>query len=179
MHIVNVPGFGGSGPQHWQTAWEQAHPGFTRFAPSSWTEPDSADWSRAIGRAVGVAPAVLVAHSLGCLAAADWARRYPELVMGVLLVAVPDPQAAAFPVPATPFATVSFTDPLGVPALVVASEDDQFCTPEVSARIARGWDAGWLSVGRLGHINSDSDLGTWPRGWDLFTAFAAGLGQRV
>jgi len=179
MHIVNVPGFGGSGPQHWQTAWEQAHPGFTRFAPTSWTEPDSGDWSRAIGRAVGAGPAVLVAHSLGCLAAADWARRHPELIAGVFLVAVPDPQAAVFPVPTTPFAEVALTRPLGVPALVVASEDDRFCTPETSARIARGWDAGWLSVGRLGHINSDSDLGTWPLGWDLFTAFSTGLGQRT
>lgn len=179
MHIVNVPGFGGSGPQHWQTAWEQAHPGITRFSPTSWTEPDSEDWSRAIGRAVGREPATLVAHSLGCLAAADWTRRHPELVTGVLLVAVPDPQAPAFPVPATPFADVSLTRALGVPALVVASEDDRFCTPEASARIAGGWDAGWLSVGRLGHINSDSDLGTWPLGWDLFTAFSAGLGLRV
>ena len=42
MHLVIIPGIGGSGPTHWQTLWESD--GSTRIAPSSWDEPDLADW---------------------------------------------------------------------------------------------------------------------------------------
>ena len=179
MHVVTVPGYGGSGPAHWQTAWEHARPSFVRFAPSSWDEPDPTDWSAALDRAVPDGPAVLVAHSLGCLAAADFARRHPARVRGVFLVAVPDPDAPAFPQAARSFAARPLGGALGVPALVIASGDDRFCTTGRSADIARAWGAGWVSVGNLGHINSDSDLGEWSGGWALFTAFASGLGARV
>lgn len=179
MHVVTVPGYRGSGPQHWQTAWERAHPSFVRFAPSSWDLPDPADWSAALDRAVSDGPAVLVAHSLGCLAAADFARRHPARVRGVFLVAVPDPGAPAFPQAARSFAARPLGGALGVPALVIASGDDPFCSADRSSDIARAWGSGWASVGNLGHINSDSHLGEWTLGWDLFTAFAAGLGERV
>lgn len=179
MHVVTVPGYGGSGPEHWQTAWEEAYPSLVRFAPASWSEPDPTDWSAALDRAVADGPAVLVAHSLGCLVAADFARRHPMRIRAVFLVAVPDPGVPAFPPAARSFGARPLGGELGVFALVVASEDDPFCSSERSTDIARAWEAGWVSVGNLGHINSDSDLGEWPAGWDLFTAFAAGLGERV
>lgn len=76
MHYVIVPGINGSGRDHWQTHWQDVWgPAATRIGPSSWDAPDLADWHRALDRATrrhGPSAVVLLAHSLGCLAAASW-----------------------------------------------------------------------------------------------------------
>ncbi|WP_206685826.1 alpha/beta hydrolase [Kribbella qitaiheensis] len=75
MSFVIAPGLNGSDHQHWQSRWEADWlPGATRVQRSSWTEPSLPDWTRAIETAVDQAgpDVVLVAHSLGCLAVADW-----------------------------------------------------------------------------------------------------------
>ncbi|NUS10737.1 MAG: serine hydrolase family protein, partial [Streptomyces sp.] len=78
---VVIPGIDGSDERHWQSRWEAEWGGAAvRIAPASWTEPDLADWIAAVGAAYGTASAaagragavVLVAHSLGCWAAACW-----------------------------------------------------------------------------------------------------------
>ena len=51
MHLLTVPGINNSGPEHWQTLWEQIPGRVTRrFAPSSWDEPEAADWVAAVER---------------------------------------------------------------------------------------------------------------------------------
>lgn len=182
MQFVMVPGIDGSDADHWQTIWERAL-GDTavRFAPSSWSEPDLADWCDALDRCVPAdRPSLLIAHSLGCLAVAHWSRvaatRDTRPVGGVVLVAPPDPAGSGFPAAAGTFVGVPI-GPLPLPGLIIASDDDPYATPEATGQLAAGWGVPVVSVGAAGHLNSASGLGDWPAGWALVTAFRAGLGN--
>lgn len=176
MHFVIVPGINGSDGDHWQSVW-QAEWGSaaSRIAPGSWDEPDVDDWCKALDQAVADARSarvVLVAHSLGCIAATEWAARTRPGVSGVFLVAPPDTAGPGFPAEASGFAALTAT-PLDVPGLLVTSEDDPYCAADAAGRLAKGWRVDRVSAGRAGHISSDS--GRWEFGRALLTAFTAGL----
>lgn len=175
MRYVIVPGINGSGETHWQSVWEaEWGPYASRIEPASWDEPDLEDWRRAIDRAAGAdRDVVLVAHSLGCLAVADWVVRGGRGVRGVFLVAPPDSAGPAFPAEAVTFTGLDAT-PLGVPGLVVSSDDDPYCTADVAQALADAWGLDRISAGSAGHLNSASGLGRWDFGRALLTAFTAG-----
>ncbi|WP_225729277.1 MULTISPECIES: alpha/beta hydrolase [unclassified Nocardia] len=181
MHYLIVPGIDDSDADHWQSHWQSEWgTAATRIAPSSWTEPDLDDWLDALDRAVAAPETVAVAHSLGCLAVAEWLiRRRPGAanVIGVFLVAPPDSSGPNFPTAARSF-TPTTTAPLKLPGVVVSSTDDPYCAPAATAALAAGWRLDHIVAGRLGHINSASGLGVWQYGRNLFTAFKAGLGHR-
>jgi uncharacterized protein len=178
MHHVIVPGINGSGPGHWQSIWQaEWGPAASRIDPASWDEPDLDDWLGALDRAVDQVPdrseVVLVAHSLGCLATAAWLTTARPGVRGAFLVAPPDVEGADFPASEA----ASFVRPwdarLTAAVLVVSSTDDPYCTPEAVRRLAAGWEAGHVEIGAAGHVNTASNLGTWPEGRALLEAFIA------
>ena len=70
--VLIVPGWGDSGPEHWQTLWERAHPDFRRVSSETGSYPVCAEWVETLDAASprGGGAAVLVAHSLGCIAVA-------------------------------------------------------------------------------------------------------------
>ena len=174
--VLIVPGIGNSGPQHWQSLWQQAEPGWRRLRVPDWEQVQAGDWVAALERDVAElgAGVVLVAHSLGCLAVAQWATQ-SELaasVAGALLVAPPDPQAAAFPAQqARSFLPAGA--PLPFPALVLASSDDPYAAIERARDMARAWAAELLELGPRGHLNAASGLGEWPQGRALLSRFGA------
>ncbi len=167
MRFVIVPGIGDSDPTHWQSIWQaEWGPTATRIVPTSWTQPDLADWTAAIDQSVRWARTddmVLVAHSLGCLAAAAWLAEAPRTLRGVFLVAPPDPQGPAFPPAAASFTQLT-PEPVGVPGLVVSSLDDPYCRPGTAANLARGWGLPVARVGAFRHLNAASGLGGWQQG---------------
>ncbi len=173
-----VPGYGDSGPDHWQSHWQRAWgDSACRIRPASWTAPNLTDWVYAIERAHAAlsadgADVVIVAHSLGCLAAAHWLRSQAWPGLSALFVAVPDPNGREFPAAAKSFAAVAM-EPLGAPVVVVASENDPHCAPAVSQTFADDWGAMWTTMGPRGHLNADSGLGRWPEG----RAWAEALGR--
>ena len=73
-NVLILPGWEGSGPKHWQTLWEQRH-GYRRVEQHDWTTPLRGDWVARLEDVVLSCdePAVLVAHSLGCILTAAWA----------------------------------------------------------------------------------------------------------
>lgn len=162
--VINAPGIDGSSDAHWQTIWERADPRFKRFHPSSWVEPELADWTRALERAVDEADGtvVLVAHSLGCLLVSHCTAYLQSRVAGAFLVSVPDPDSPRFPALGRAFRPIS-VQKLPFPSLIVASENDPYGTLEYSTRRA------------LGHINEESGLGGWPQGRALFDAFCTSV----
>lgn len=171
---VIIPGIGGSDERHWQSVWEEGWgPSAVRIAPASWSRPDLLDWVAAIETAHGVASrrddrVALVAHSLGCWAAAHWLERArPGNTAAAFLVAPPDPAGPAFPRAAAPTFLGLSARPLPCPSLMVAGDDDPYCDPATAVSFARGWRARSHLAGRHGHLNSDSDLGTWQTGLDL------------
>jgi predicted alpha/beta hydrolase family esterase len=174
--IVILPGIGGSGELHWQTRWEKADPRCRRFQPADWDQPELEDWIAALDRAVGAAskPPLLVAHSLACLLVAHWQHFSTAPVAGAFLVAVPNPQARAFPIEAAGFAnppSIKFR----FPSLVIASANDPYGTTEYVRGRASQWGGGIVEVGEFGHINEASGLEDWPQGKALLMAFAAGV----
>lgn len=178
--VLTLPGLGGSDAGHWQTAWERLLPA-TRVEQADWDAPRYPAWAAVLSDAVRAAPRppVLVAHSLGCILAARWlATALPGAVAGAFLVAPPDLDRILAdpgfdirgfdPVP---------VDPLPVPAILVASRDDEYLAIDRAELFARRWNAAFHDAGTLGHINAASALGDWPDGLARFRAFAAALGR--
>jgi hypothetical protein len=180
MHYVIIPGINGSGHEHWQTLWQDKWgSSASPISPASWDSPDLADWCHALDQATRQCQpkeVVLVAHSLGCLAAASWLRQRRSGVRGAFLVAAPDPSGPNFPATAAPSFTAIKAAPLTVPVLVVGSNDDPYCAPDAAGKLAAQWNAVHISIGRAGHINDASGLGVWESGQALLSAFTAGLG---
>ncbi|RKN40130.1 RBBP9/YdeN family alpha/beta hydrolase [Streptomyces hoynatensis] len=177
---VVIPGIDGSDERHWQTRWErQWGSAAVRISPASWSAPDLEDWVGAVHRAYEDASlrdgeVVLVAHSLGCWAAATWLNRNPARpVRGAFLVAPPDPQGPAFPRRAAATFTEVPARPLPCPALVVHSADDPYCTAEAAAALAARWGARVHQAGACGHLNSASGLGRWRQGRELLDSLGA------
>lgn len=166
--LAIVPGIGGSGPEHWQSRWEASYGG-RRLAPSSWDEPDPADWQRAL-TALVAEDDVVVAHSLGCLAVATWLGAGGRCA-GVLVVAVPDPHGPSFPAAAAGFTTSRVA--LSVPAVLVASTDDPYADVAYAEEVAVAWDATLVVAGARGHLNAASGLGDWPEGQALLAELRA------
>jgi hypothetical protein len=163
--VLLVPGIGNSGPAHWQSYWESAHDSYARVQQHDWEHPVCADWVSALELAAQrAAPGVLIAaHSLGCLVVAHWLARTSVRIAGALLVAVPDPRGANFPVEAKGFASVP-RDPLPCPSIVVASSDDPYSDMAFATQCANAWGSRLINIGRAGHINAASGLGYWNEG---------------
>ena len=162
-NVLILPGWQNSGPDHWQSRWERKH-GYQRVEQHDWQRPLRGDW---IARLEDVLlscnePAVLVAHSLGCLTAAAWAAhsKNTHLVKAALLVAPPDTQreeiAQMLPGWAVPLKELPFE------STVFASSNDPFCSLAQAQRFALAWGSRFIDIGQRGHINAESGLGDWP-----------------
>ncbi|WP_114209115.1 RBBP9/YdeN family alpha/beta hydrolase [Acidisarcina polymorpha] len=178
--LLILPGRNNSGPQHWQTLWQERRSDALRPSPANWNEPELNDWMTALERTLKAcfAPPVLVAHSMGCLLSVCWASQHrTDLpISGMFLVAPPNFNREGF-------SARSFTDipevPMPYPTLVVASTNDPYCTIDVAKRLAGAWEAGFISVGERGHIATEPGNGSWEEGWHLLEAFAAGLRVQI
>src|SRR3954465_5286277 len=92
-NVLVLPGWHGSGSTHSQTLWAPRH-GYRRVDQHDWTSPLRGDWVARLEDMVLSCdePAVLVAHSLGCILVAAWAAssRTTQRVKAALLVAPGD-----------------------------------------------------------------------------------------
>jgi uncharacterized protein len=165
--ILIIPGYGDSGPGHWQSLWEFNRKYAKRVQMPNWDFPHCPDWVEALDSAIREAsqtmPPVLVAHDIGCLAVAHWARRYQSPVHGALLVAPIDVERPDAKDVLKSFAPIPM---FGLPfrSHVVASTDDPFLSIERAREIADAWDCLFTELGPRGHINTASGQGEWPRG---------------
>jgi predicted alpha/beta hydrolase family esterase len=169
--VLLLPGLYNSGPKHWQTRWKAEHPEYVRVEQRDWETPDCRDWVETLQQAIAAdpAPAVLVGHSTSCCLVAHWAAAHPEscpTIQGALLVAPSDVEAPSYPPGPTGFAPMPLA-PLPFPSIVVASTNDEYVTLPRAAQFALAWGSRLEVLGALGHINSDSDLGSWPEGFEL------------
>jgi uncharacterized protein len=166
--VLILPGIDNSGPEHWQTFWEKAHPEFQRVPERDWEHPVRREWVAALEAAVReTGPrTILVAHSLGCLQVVHWAAKTTLKVQSALLVAPPDPGRKAFPKEAIGFAPVPMKKS-GFPSILVASSNDPYGDLAFSQRCARAWGSKLVSFGPKGHLNSETRLRDWPQGFRL------------
>ena len=166
--VLILPGLFNSGPEHWQSRWEAAHPEFRRVLQEDWEAPRCADWIARLDEAVRATPgAVLVAHSSSCALVAHWAAAHATGgIRGALLVGPSDPEAPSYPAGPTGFAPMPLQR-LPFPCVVVASRNDPYVSFERARQFALAWGSRLVDVGDLGHINSQSGLGDWPFGFAL------------
>ena len=174
--LLIVPGLGGSGPDHWQTRWEQKLSTARRVHQSDWHQPKLAHWTEALTKAVADAqrPVVLIGHSLGVHAIAHAARHFdPGKVRGAFLVTPPSTRNLA----SLPGVDAAFGDidhqPLPFPSVLVASRNDPFGSLADSETLAKLWAAQLIDAGDSGHINADSGHGPWPEGLMRLGGFLA------
>ncbi|MFN3611994.1 RBBP9/YdeN family alpha/beta hydrolase [Tepidimonas sp.] len=168
VQVLTLPGWLSSGPQHWQTLWEQRH-GFVRVQQHDWRTPRRGDWMARLEDVVGDAPGpvVLVAHSLGCILTAAWAAhsRHTGRVRGALLVApgdVEQPDLAAHLPGWAPIVRRA----LPFPSVLVASRDDPYCRFARAQALAADWGSRFIDAGARGHLNAESGLGDWSEALD-------------
>ena len=173
-----MPGYQNSGPGHWQTLWEERHPEFRRVRQRDWEHPHRDEWVGALDEAARAepGPVVLVAHSLGCLAAVHWAGVRSRAVAGALLVAPPDVEDdwAALVKDFAPIPTA----PLPFPSIVVTSTDDPYAEIARTQFWARAWGSRLDDLGDVGHLNPASGFGAWPQAEQYIgelSAAAAGM----
>ena len=175
-----LPGWTNSGPDHWQSHWERAHAEYQRVQQDDWERPDRADWLRKIDAEIrkNNPPIVLVGHSLGCIAAVEWAVSADSTslsrVVGAFLVAPADTERRSAPEVLHPWRPVPLTR-LRFPSLLVASRTDDSASFARSELFASAWGSSLIDVGDAGHIHPAAGYGPWPEGQRLLDDFIARL----
>lgn len=174
-HYLIVPGWNGSGPDHWQSHWQTQLINSSRTQVNSWSHPDLHDWVASLHRAILQAktPIILVAHSLGCVTVAHWAKRYPALaskIKGALLVAPADVERGSVSERLATFGPIPLRS-LPFPSLVVGSTNDPAATIERIQHFANEWHSALHIIHGAGHINSLSGHTHWSDGLRLLKCF--------
>ncbi|MBX3735834.1 MAG: serine hydrolase family protein [Candidatus Didemnitutus sp.] len=175
--VLLVPGYSGGGPRHWMRVWHVANPEWARMALADWLSTSPQEWEEALEHALAAlpGPAVVVAHSVGCITVARHAVRCGGgKIAGAFLVAPSDVERAPDLPMLRGFGPIP-RERLAFPALVIASTDDPYASLTRATEWAEGWGAELRVLERLGHINSDSDLGAWPVGQALWQEFLGRL----
>ena len=158
-----IPGLGNSGPEHWQTYFEQAGENFIRINQQEWNAPLCRDWVTTIDKVISSyesSTVVLIGHSLGCTTIAHWAKESGKVIKGAMLVAPSDIENPVYTFPAVGFAPIP-TDIINFPTIVVASTNDPWVSLERATFFADQWGSKLINIGDAGHINADSGFGKW------------------
>lgn len=161
-----VPGLGNSGPEHWQTYFQQSGSNFFRIEQREWDAPNCDDWTKTIDEKVkeyDLSTVVLIGHSLGCATIAHWAKKYQRQIKGAMLVAPSDLEAPQYTFPAKGFAPIPL-DGIAFKTIVVASANDDWVSLERAKYFADHWGSEFINIGNAGHINVASGHTHWEAG---------------
>lgn len=175
--VLIIPGYHGSGPDHWQSWLERQLPTATRVSGIDWETPVLADWALRVRDTLARTPQPLriVAHSFGCLAAVVAAADRPDQVADLILVAPADPDRFDFaglrheyaPAAQATLSAALPLRPLQVRGHLVFSRNDPWMEPHKAQALARTWQLSPHDAGAAGHINTESGYGPWPFILDL------------
>jgi predicted alpha/beta hydrolase family esterase len=146
-----------------------------------WTCPVIEDWQAKLDEALSRIDGVfLVAHSLGCLLVASYAKRsLSKRIRGALLVA---PCSLDTAISLHPCMIKFGREPLErlpFPSIVIGSLNDPYISPEQLGRHARAWGSELSVIGLAGHINVESGFGRWREGYGLFERLVLGRQRLV
>lgn len=159
--VVIAPGLHNSGPNHWQTVWQQRLPNAKRVHQQRWDRPDLNEWADALIESVHKHNAhYIVAHSCGCLATVHAIAALQHQIRGVLLVAPADPEK---------FGITSLLPhtPVQIPGLIVGSLTDPWLSWKKAQLWSQRWELPIYCAGDAGHINAESGHSDWSEGWAL------------
>lgn len=159
-----IPGFQGSGHDHWQTWVERQSANFVRIEQRNWNEPNIDEWAAQIENVLrheNMNDVILVAHSLGCHAVAQWAKRYNKTPRAALLVAPPSVENVREKINQN-LLSGNALQKLAFENLLVTSNNDPWIDVETAKVYAQKWGSSFLNIGNAGHINQLSGYGEWP-----------------
>lgn len=164
-----VPGLGNSGPEHWQTYFENSGDHFYRIEQLEWDAPTCDEWITTIDKKVlefDLSTVVLIGHSLGCSTIAHWATKHKRQIKGAMLVAPSDLEAPQYTFPAKGFAPIPL-EKINFKTIVVASSDDIWVSLGRAKFFADNWGSEFINIGNAGHINAISGHTKWEEGMEI------------
>ncbi|MCB6185040.1 alpha/beta hydrolase [Leeia sp. TBRC 13508] len=180
--FIVVPGWKNSGPLHWQSSWANSLPNVSRVYQENWQEPQLEKWLEGLNNAIeaSTTPAILIAHSLGCITATHWVKRNLKSgrVKGLFLVAPADIERANAPKEISQFAPI-LKERIPVPTHVIASTNDPFCQLDRAKTFAKHWEASLTILPDAFHINAESGHQTWNEGKVLLYRFTEEVSRLV
>jgi|SRR5579859_772581 len=170
LDVLILPGWGDSGPEHWQTLWLKENPRFKRVVQRDWINASLDEWVATLSTYVDACSsrAVLVGHSLSSILIPHWAQRNDaSKIAGALIVAPTDVERRATCPPETwGFAPIP-RNLLPFTSIVVVGADDPYADFKTAENLAKSWGSELVNIGKGGHINVASGFGPWPRGKEL------------
>lgn len=163
--IFLLPGFHGSGSNHWQTRWEEENQNYLRIVQDDWENPVVRVWAQRVEDYLAQTndEIVVVAHSLGCLTLAYWAQHTNLKINAALLVAPPDINSPILKQRVKGFDVLN-PQPLPFKSILLASSSDPYCSSSYSEQLAKSWGSHYVNLGDKGHLNAESMLGSWEEG---------------
>jgi len=170
VRYLIVPGWQGSADDHWQSHWQRSLPNGARVEQRDWLTPRRDDWVAALEQQITAdpRPAILIAHSLGCITVAHWAAQASPAalrrVRGALLVAPADVQRANCPEALRNFAPIP-RRALPFPSQLVGSDNDSAASAARAIELARDWGSEVAILSGAGHINVKSGHQRWDQGF--------------
>jgi predicted alpha/beta hydrolase family esterase len=158
-----VPGLDGGGSGHWLSWFLTALPKTVRAVQQEYDSTDLSDWASAVRWQMDrISDRVwIIAHGFGCLAAVRAAADMSDRVEGAMLVGPFDPDNLRL-------AWLLPEEPLGFPAVIVASTNDPHMRLAKAAFWANFWSCEFVNVGRAGGIDPASGYGPWEAGLTIF-----------
>jgi uncharacterized protein len=166
-----VPGWHGSEADHWQSHWHHTLPAAHRVEQNDWLEPKLNDWVAALDQAIRALDGkqiILVAHSLGCVTVAQWARIADadvlQRVAGALLVAPADVERDSAALALRNFGPVPL-EHLPFPSVLVGSTNDAAASAERVILFGRAWGSKITMLANAGHVNVRSGHTRWEAGF--------------
>lgn len=177
MHYLIVPGLNNSDEKHWQSFWQKSLQNTSRVQQRDWDHPQRDEWVKTLGDTIQKLndDTIIVAHSLGVATTVIYLTqnqgKIPSHIKGAFLVSPSDVDNIEVIKHFTPMPLEKLT----IPACVVASENDPFVSMERAEFFASAWGVKLFNAGKLGHINSASDLREWELGRAFLAAFEVSL----
>lgn len=175
--ILIVPGYTNSGPDHWQSRWQEKLSTARRVEQDAWSKPVREDWTARFADCVNESdkPVVVIAHSLGVATVVQALPALKKPIKGAFFVAPPEVENPKI----RPRHLMTFgpypRDPLPFPSIIVASRNDPFGSFEHAGDIANAWGSLLVDAGEAGHITAESGHGPWPEGTMVFARFLSRL----
>ncbi len=173
MHsLILVSDAGSSGYADWSSQWQRQYPDTTLLLKNE-EGPSLQQALKRLSQAIFARPhSVLVGHGVGAILIAHLAARLVDLpIAGALLVAPTDVEMdGSGPEHARSFGPIPI-EPFDFLALVAASSNDPYMDFARARILANLWEAAFLDLGSVGHMNAASGHGPWPGGLQLLERF--------
>jgi predicted alpha/beta hydrolase family esterase len=175
--VLILPGWGDSGPEHWQSLWLNENPHFKRVVQRDWINTNLDEWLDTLSTYINACSSnvILVGHSVSSILIPHWgSRNGASRVAGALIVAPTDVERRTTCPPETwGFAPIP-RGRLPFRSTVVTTSDDPYSDLKTTEDLARSWGSEFVNIGKGGHINVASGFGQWPKGEELLKRLCDG-----